>query len=97
MSLNASSCVYFDRIVGGYRHHRRVGGYAAAFTVAAESLRLEFATASNRTYTVESAAELAAVDSAWTPVGEPVTGDDHLHSVTVPTSAAAGFFRLKVL
>lgn len=62
-----------------------------------EGLRIEFATALNHTYTLQSAEEPGGTTAAWMAAGESVTGDDHLHSVTVPTTvAAARFFRLKV-
>ncbi len=34
-------------------------------------------------------------DAVWQPVGGAVVGDDHLHTITIPVSGAAQFFRLQ--
>jgi hypothetical protein len=34
-------------------------------------------------------------NAVWQPAGSLVVGDDHLHTVSIPTSASALFFRLK--
>jgi hypothetical protein len=45
-------------------------------------------------YTLQSSPSLGA-NSVWQPVGAAVVGDDHLHTITVPTVIPAQFFRLQ--
>jgi len=44
-------------------------------------------------YTLQSSPALGA-SASWTRVGDVVVGDDHLHTVNVPATGTAAFFRL---
>jgi hypothetical protein len=61
----------------------------------AGSAEITFGAAANRTLTVEASTDLGDAD-AWTVVGEPVTGDDHFHTVR-DSDAAHGsrFYRVR--
>ncbi len=51
-------------------------------------------TAPATNYTIETSPVLGP-SAVWTPVGDVVVGDDHLHTVTVPLAGAAAFYRLE--
>ena len=73
-------------------------------TVATNGVQLSFAAASNvpddnpeappTNYTLESSPTIG-VDAVWTAVGDPVAGDDHLHTVVAPLAGSKVFFRLR--
>jgi hypothetical protein len=72
--------------------------FQAGLTIASiengdDGVQLTLATFAGSTYQLESAGTLTD-PSAWRAVGEPVVGDDHLHTVTVPGGGGAGYFRV---
>jgi hypothetical protein len=65
----------------------------ASIESAADGVHVTFATSTGTTYQLETAATLTD-PSGWTPSGDAVPGDDHLHTVVVPDGGGAAFFRL---
>lgn len=59
-----------------------------------EGLDLIFAAASGRTYQAEYTASLES--PSWTAIGTPVTGQNRMATVTVPTPTVRAFFRLRI-
>jgi hypothetical protein len=59
-----------------------------------EGLDLVFAAASGRTYQVEYTASLES--PSWTAIGTPVTGQNRMAAVTVPSPTVRAFFRLRI-
>jgi len=62
-------------------------------TFAAPSDQPDTLTTPPTNYTLETSPTLGA-DAQWQPVGSVIVGDDMLHTVTVPPTNAAAFFRL---
>ncbi|HVV71963.1 MAG TPA: hypothetical protein VHI52_10760 [Verrucomicrobiae bacterium] len=61
-------------------------------TFAAPSNLPDSGTAPATNYQIESTTGFDPAD--WHPVGDIIVGDDHLHTVTLPRTGGAGYFRL---
>jgi hypothetical protein len=55
---------------------------------------VEFAASTGFTYVVEKT-DVLGPTAVWNAVGDPVQGDDHLHTVTLPGESTSGFLRLR--
>lgn len=63
-----------------------------SLTFAAPSNLPDTGTAPATNYQIESTPKLAPTN--WQPAGDVVVGDDHMHTVTLPMTNSAAFFRL---
>ncbi|MBN8247383.1 MAG: hypothetical protein J0L84_08060, partial [Verrucomicrobia bacterium] len=76
----------------------QAGVSLASIALAAEDgtavIVIRYATALDFQYTLESSPHLGD-GAVWTPVGESEAGDNHLHTLTVPASDGARYFRLR--
>jgi len=75
----------------------------AGITAGTNAVNITFAAPSNQpddlstppsNYTLEGAPALG-IGTSWAPVGDVIVGDDTLHTVTVPSTNSAAFFRLR--
>jgi hypothetical protein len=71
----------------------RVAGGEVSLTFAAPANAPEDGTAPATNYQVESATVLDP-SANWQPVGDPVVGDDHVHTLAFPQTQVSTFFRL---
>jgi hypothetical protein len=69
------------------------GSNGASLTFAAPSNLPDSGTAPATNYQIESTPVLGP-SANWQPTGDLVVGDDHLHTVTLPQTNRAAFFRL---
>jgi hypothetical protein len=65
-----------------------------AVTFAAPSNLPDSGDGSATIYTLESSPSLGG-NADWQPAAPPITGDDHLHTLTVPMTALGSYFRLR--
>jgi hypothetical protein len=82
-----------------YPMYFQAGVTITSVALTAAGCQISFPTDSNInsgvSYLVEGTADLAN-PASWQRVGDPILADDHFHTVTLPVTATAAFFRLRV-
>ncbi len=66
----------------------------ASIARSADGATVTYAAPTGSTYILEASAKLGPAAN-WTPVGDALVGDEHLHDVPIPAGSAAQFFRLR--
>jgi hypothetical protein len=74
--------------------HFQAGITLAGITAGPAGPQLLFAAANDFLYQVESSPTLSGTVS-WEPLGDPVSGDNHLHTVLAPAVDGPRFYRLR--
>ncbi|MBL9171924.1 MAG: hypothetical protein JNL10_00185 [Verrucomicrobiales bacterium] len=74
--------------------HFQSGITLAHIQVGTEGLEVTFAAANDFRYFIEERPQLDG-PAPWAPIGDPVTGDNHLHTVALGTGGDVRFLRLR--
>mgnify|MGYP007071000882 CR=1 FL=1 len=74
--------------------HFQSGITLAGIRPADDGLEVTFGAANDFRYVLEECAHLGDA-AVWVPVGDPVTGDNHLHTLAVGSGSDVRFFRLR--